>query len=339
MNTANTTHYSNLLQTPGVITSEDVLRLRREVFQDGFVNQAEAEAVFALNDSIEEACREWSDFFIEAMSIFVVDQAEPRGYVSIQNANWLMHAISNDGVIKSATELELLVKILAKSTSSPQTLIQFALLQVSLAVVEGEGPLKCGTLLQKGAIGEAEVELLRTILYAAGGDNSLTISKQEAEILVQLNDQTSGADNHPSWQHLFVGATANYLMAACGGKAPSREEALAREEWLNDIEVDVGGFMKDVTSGFGQMFSSSFFDDVFTSSHRQMEKAWKKRNDAFEASMNQAEAIDSSEAKWLVDRINRDGEIDTNEKALLKFIKEESGSIDPALQALFHKVA
>lgn len=338
MNEVNYKPYADLLQTAGTITAADVLKFRRDVFNDGIVNQAEADALFAFNDATDTVCDEWNEFFIEAMTCFVVEQAEPRGYVSVENANWLMHSISKDGVVKSSTELELLVKTLAKATSSPQTLIQFAMLQVSLAVVEGQGVLRNRTQ-KPGVISEEEVELLRTILYASGGDNNMSISKQEAEVLVQLNDQTNGAENHSSWQQLFVRATANYLMAASGATPPSRLEALAREEWLNEDEADTAGFMGEMLSGFGKMFSADFFDDIFTSSHRQMENAWKKRNVAFEQATQSAERIDLAEAKWLVEHINRDGEINDNEKALLQFIKKESPSIDPVLAEMINKVA
>ena len=156
---------------------------------------------------------------------------------------------------------------------------------------------------------------------------------------MQLNDKTDGAANHPSWQNLFVRATANYLMAACGTSAPSRQEALAREEWLEDTKIDTAGLLGEVASGFTAMFSADFFDDIFTSSHVQMERAWKKRNDELAVANRQAEAIDAVEAQWLVDRINRDGVINDNEKALLAFIGKESPSIDPAVKAMIEKIA
>lgn len=43
------------------------------------------------------------------------------------------------------------------------------------------------------------------------------------------------------------------------------------------------------------------------------------------------------EAKWVAERILRDGAVDENERALLAFLKKESPSVDPSLQALFKK--
>jgi hypothetical protein len=42
--------------------------------------------------------------------------------------------------------------------------------------------------------------------------------------------------------------------------------------------------------------------------------------------------IDDDEAKWLIAKIERDGEIDDNEKFLLKTIKEKATSLPPTLR-------
>ena len=161
MHSENYGPYAELLEKPGEISARDVLRFRREVFQDGIVSQLEADAVFAFNDAVAVKCTEWNEFFVEALTDYTVMQAEPRGYVSNANAQWLANRISHDGVVDSVSELELLVRVLAKSTQCPAALAGFALAQIAYAVVEGEGPLARGLQLTKGVIGEAEVDLLR----------------------------------------------------------------------------------------------------------------------------------------------------------------------------------
>ena len=50
-----------------------------------------------------------------------------------------------------------------------------------------------------------------------------------------------------------------------------------------------------------------------------------------------AEIVNQEEADWLAERIGRDGELHENEKALLRFLHEESPSIHPALTPLIEK--
>ena len=54
---------------------------------------------------------EWQEFFVEAVTDFIVHQEKPRGYISQENADWLMRAISDDAMVTSMVELELLVAV------------------------------------------------------------------------------------------------------------------------------------------------------------------------------------------------------------------------------------
>ena len=315
------------------IQSEDVIMLRRDVFGDGVITRAEAEALFALDASCKDKCDEWPVFFCEAIADFVVHQEKPAGYISEENATWLIRSISRDGMVDTATELELLIKALEVAKSVPESLSAYALEQVAHAVVDGKGPLVGGRELQQGVIGKAETDLIRRILYAAAGDSNVGISRAEAEVLFRLNDSTIESANDPVWTELFVKALANSLMCASGYTPPPRDVALRQEAFFDNSQVDVGGF-------FGKMFASGL-RGVLNSyqQDRSIEEAWAERNDRNAHASGAAEAIDAGEAKWLAERIGRDGVLHENEKALLDFIKRESPSIHPDLQSLFDRVA
>ncbi|MCB1381809.1 MAG: hypothetical protein KDJ73_02530 [Notoacmeibacter sp.] len=316
------------------ITPEDVLMLRREVFQDGVVTRGEAESLFALDAACEHRCPEWHEFFIEAVCDFIVHQEQPRGYVSVDNADWLVRAISRDGTVDSASELEMLVKVIETATSVPDQLSAFALKQVAKAAIEGEGPLACGRKnLQKGVILEAEVGLIRRILYGYGSGGNSGITRAEAEVLFDLNDRTVAARNHPSWDDLFVKALANHLMCASGYTAPSREEALARETFFEEQDVQVGRFFSRMVSGGMSAILSAYRRDD------SIETYYAEKNARMDIEGRVAERVDQGEAEWLAARIGRDGRLHDNEKALLSFLRTQSPEIHPALKDLIDQVA
>jgi hypothetical protein len=201
----------------GKITADDVLELRHRVFWKGVVTSLDAEMVFVLNDRLgENSDAAWQLFFVEALVDYIVMQAQPAGYVSQENADWLIARISRSGHVDTACELELLVKALERAKLSPVKLVKFALEQVKVGVLEGDGFIGHNRKLEPGVMGDAEVEFVRRILYAFGGDGNIAVTQQEAEILFDINDATSEVDNHPAWSDLFVKALANFLMAASG---------------------------------------------------------------------------------------------------------------------------
>lgn len=318
----------------GVIGADDVLRLRGAVYANGVVSAEEAEWAFALDEACREACPEWTAFFVEALTDYVVRQVAPAGYVSDANATWLVDRISRDGVVKTASELEVLVKVLEAAVSSPPSLSAFALRQVAAAVLDGDGPLASGRSLERGVIGEAEVALMRRILYAFAGQGAIGVTREEAEVLFDLNDRSREADNHPAWSDLFVKAVANFLMAARGYSVLSREEALRREAWLDEPP-------RGVTALFGDITSTLLANGLkgIWSAWRQEESAQAARNREVEAETRVAETVTSDEVRWLADRIGRDGVLHENERALLRFLREESPDIHPSLRTLLDTAA
>jgi hypothetical protein len=315
------------------ITPLDVLELRQLVFRDGVVAAQEAEALFRVDEACTERCAEWAEFFVEAITDYIVHQEKPAGYVSAKNADWLIGAISHDGKVDTMTELEILVRVLEKAKFSTERLVAFTLSQVKHAVVEGQGPLLQGGQLVPGVIEKAEVDLLRRVLYAFGGDGNIAITRSEAEVLFEINDCVASARNDASWNDLFVKAIANFVMCASGYQAPTREEALRQENFLDRADADIGGFMARMASTGGREMLAAYRLSV------DIDADWEARNQWDGVCRRRAERVDNVEARWLAERIGKDGRLQENELALVKFIKETSPSIHPELRPLFEKVA
>jgi hypothetical protein len=228
--------------------------------------------------------------------------------------------------------MELLVSVLDRARWTPQSLVCFALEQVKDAVINGAGPLRSGKLLEPGVVTEADVDLLRGIIYSYGGDGNLAVTQPEAETLLDIDEATADADNHPAWGDLFVKAIANCVMTASGYAPPPREEALARDAWLDrrgDLTLD------KVAAGM-----AGGFKDLFDSySEQSIEERAIARLALQKVEIVTNEAVTLAEAAWLAHRLGRDGRLTPNERALLMFLKAESPSIHPSLQALVDKAA
>ena len=320
------------IKARGSIKDADVLKLRRNYYDDGIITAEEADAIFALNDACPVQDPAWADCFVETITDYLVEQAEPQGYLTAENAQWLIERIGRHGRIDSKTELELLINVLDKSRWAPQSLVRFALEQVKHAARSGTGPLRSGKF-EACIVSEADVDLLRRILYAAASDGCIAVTRAEAEVLFEIDETTAGCDNHPAWTGLFVKAIANCAMAASGYAAPPREVALAREAWLDRRGV----FSLDaILSGIGSGLKGFFADyRQQTTEERAIARLTRQK-----VEIVTHEAVKVAEAAWLAERIGRgDGKMTPNERALLLFLKTESPSIDPALRALVDTAA
>jgi hypothetical protein len=317
----------------GSIKDVDVLRLRGVFYDDGLISAQEAEALLELNAACAVQDPAWPALFIEALTDYVVNQAAPEGYLTAESAKWLTDRIAKDGTVARKTEIDLLLNVLDKSRWSPVSLSRLALSQVKRAVIDGDGPLRAGQVVEKGKISEPEVELVRRILYAFGGDGNVAVTRAEAEVLFEINDAIADPQANPAWTDLFVKAVTNVVMAASGQAVPTREEAMRRDAWLiqrNELSPK---------ALIAAMVSSSI--DAVRGAYQEQspeERALARlEHQRIEIITN--EAITQAEAAWLCERIGRDGRLTPNEAALIAYLKKESPNIHPDLQARVERLA
>lgn len=315
------------------IDEADVRELRRTTYRDGVVNSQEATAILALDRSCQIKCPQWAEFYVEALGDYIVYQTEPRGHVSEANAEGLIRAISVDGIVDTSTELELLLHVLRKAKSVPSKLSAFALKQVANAVLKGRGVLAANRAGSAGVVTAADVSMLRDVLYSVATGDNVAISRDEADVLFDINDATAMAANDPSWQVLFSKAVAASIMMVSNLNAPEADLLTTRKLWIDDNQVDVMSFLRKGFSGG----LSAFADKVMSANSVEAEAA--DRLAAQQEALSIAEAIDTEEAQWLAERIGRDGRLHDNEKELLQFIAREVRNIPQSLQPLMTKVA
>ena len=295
----------------GTISPEEILILRRAGWQDGKIDADEAEAIFAVNARIRDSSPAWTDFFVEALGEYIVNGAEPLGYVDEANADWLMARIDHDGTLESMTELELLVKLFERARSVPERLRTYAIAQIEKAVLHGEGPTRHGEALAAGTISDTETNLLRRLIFAPASDRPAGVSRAEADLLFRLKDAVLASHAGPDWKRLFIQGVGNYLMAYTSYEPLTRERAAELEEFLNRPSDGIGRFFArmarfDLQSGFTGVFGRRPARD-----HAAEESASRQ--------------VDGDERTWLDARIDSDQGVDEYEQALMDFLAEEGG--------------
>lgn len=312
-----TTQFRSLAEhavADGEIDAAEILGLRRSAWPDGRISADEAEAIFVVNDRIATPSAEWSDFFTEALVEFILNTAEPRGYVSDENAGWLIERVNHDGKLNSLTELELIVRVLEKAQSTPEALRAFALEQLERAVLTGEGPTRVGGELDPGSITSAECALIRRTIFSAGGDRPAAVSQCEAEMLFRIKDATLGAANAPEWEPLFVQGVGNYLQGWQGAKGLSRERAVELESFMETRSSNLGNFFRRMVKTNTNGLAQAVREVGFGRRRPSLDTAGQAAQD---------HALTETESLWLNARIDADDKVDALEEALLSFLHED----------------
>ena len=113
------------LLADGIIDADEVKELEAVLYEDGVIDKDEADFLFELNNAVsgKENAQEWKDFFIKAISSFVLDDETSPGEIDDDEAKYLYDQIKGDGQIDDI-EKALLENIKAKSKSFPALLAE-----------------------------------------------------------------------------------------------------------------------------------------------------------------------------------------------------------------------
>jgi hypothetical protein len=323
----------------GKVEPADILSLRRAIFADGVVSRDEAEALFDIERTRTAHNPEWSQLFVEALTDYTLNQEPPVGYLTDSTAEWVTGQLKRRKTPSTDADLELVTNIIEQAREVPASFSAFALGLAKQEVVYGDGPDARGRMHVSGRVTQADVITLQRILWGAGSEGLLAVSRDEAEALFSIADATTGADNAPEFDDLFAKAIGNYLLGATGHAVPSRDVSL---RWETEP-----AHKTDILSILGHVFgpngvSKELWPDEpmdFRTLKQDIELEHKTLNDARDADRALAEIMTPEKAGWLRDHVGKNGVMTGPEKALVRFIARESSALDASLKDVLSKVA
>ena len=321
----------------GKITAQDVLQLRGQVFPDGKVSTNEATAVFRLDQNCKIKDQAWTRFYVDVLTDYFLWHSDPRGYVDDQQAAQIIHEIGRDDHVDATSELELLINIVRWCTQCPESLPLLALGAIKESILNPDTACY-GSNRAPAVITPSDVELIRKVIYAPGSPGGFTVTRGEAGLMTTLDQAPDAEGNAATWPDLFAKAVANSLMFPRGAPiVPDAQEAKRRERWLEErgqIGDLLRGMRKAMLEGDIPFREAAKEIDLF-GTHRAREA--QKAHEAQVCEALTREAIDEEEAHWLIGKIGGAGGLSKGAVYLLRFIKNNSPSIHPALNPLFDK--
>jgi hypothetical protein len=300
----------------GSVKDADVLRLTQAIDRNGGISQAEANCLLALHKDCPVQAPAWKDFLVGVLTEHIVDHAEPEGYITAAKAKWLVSGISRDGRVETRAELDLLVSVIERARWVPASLVAFALAQVREAVIRGDGPLRTGEPATRGAIREREVGLVRALLCAFSDNGRIPITRTEAEILFDINDEIVPSLGCEAWTDLFVKASANLILAASGYSVPDRATALRAGDFSKrgfdglpaSLSASVEASLRPIRTAYGEQ----------SQEERSLARLERQRIEIVTG-----EDICNGEAGWLAVRFLSDSVLSPTEEALVGYFRRE----------------
>ncbi|MGK6316818.1 hypothetical protein [Neorhizobium sp. DT-125] len=196
--------------------------LRRYAFADGIRSSEDVLALFAIHESCPEHNPEWTTYFVESLTAYLVHGTEPAGLIDEAKAGWLMRTIAADGAVRSAAELELLLHAMEIASEVPESLSAFALDQIRLALEpDARGTYHASRPAAEG-IAAYDLAYIWRVLRGALERGRLMLSPLEARVLREIDALAAPSAHHPAWREM-MGAIVTL---------DRPQEALRSERWL-----------------------------------------------------------------------------------------------------------
>lgn len=316
----------------GNLRETDLIELAAGLDDATGPSRSDAEKLVAIHAEVATKDAGWRDFFIRTLSGHIVHAVEPSGYITLEKAEWLIQQIGRDGRVQTRTELDLLIDVLENARWAPRSLVVFGLEQVLQAVRQGDGPLRADEPRASGQLSDEEVEVMRRLIYAYGSDRCAALTREEAEILFDINDALDGTRINTAWTEFFVKAIANVIFAASGYAVPSREEALRAEAWFSGRpEAPAADVIKAIVR--------SGLDEVIGAYRQQsrVEETLNRLEREYFSIITDEEPV-SDDAAWLTERLGRSEALSLNEIALVSYFGDVKINVTPTLQEVLERV-
>jgi hypothetical protein len=205
------------------LTAEDALLLRRHMFPRGVVSIDEASQLVRVHTSAGETSREWDLWFVETLAIFMVMRIDPRGALDVANADFMIGALSQAGVVRSAAELELLLHCMEMAVDVPDVLTVLALDQLRLAILTGNGAYAQQRLAKRPGISQGDIDFIYRILRG-----SVVLYPSEITVIEAIDAIVRGDANHPAWASLVKSIALRDI-----------DGRVSAEPWLNMVAYDL----------------------------------------------------------------------------------------------------
>jgi len=323
------------IEAGGRVDGSDVLALRREVFEDRGVSREEVRSIFRINQTCAEKDESWRDFFIDELTFYFIQQVTPRGYLSEENARFLIEGVTRGGHKLGAAELGLVVNIVENAHRCPETLLVFALEALKDGVLD---PASCSFAAgrEPGVVTEADVELIRSLVHGTGGGGSYTVTRREADLLFELSRSSDSEANTESWRELFAAGVGSYLLfpAADVPEVESAEAIMERHAWFAS-QAKSGSFLK----ALGRALASPDFGEAIRSLDFFGRRARREREERKALRAERHAVVNEEEAAWLLAKLGPagGGELSEDERALLGFVRARADAVHVSLEPVMER--
>ncbi len=303
----------------GTIKESDIEALRAVISGQAALDQSSMDDLFRIHALCHLKPVAWSDLFIDAVTEFLVNEAQPIGYLTADQVRYLMERLERNGRLETRTEFDLILNIIATARWAPESLAATALNAVLAAIELGKGVARGNYESMPATLSSRDVALIRAILMDFGGDERRPLTRTELEVLIHIDECIGQGLRSTDWIELYVKAVANAILAASGYAVPVRSIALSN--CVGDAQNASEG------QGLSQEIDRTIATYVLqTAEERSIQRLEKQRIEIVTG-----DRVREADGIWIWERLEHQFAKNSHLSKLLAHLKSRGLELHPAL--------
>ncbi|MEP3197208.1 MAG: hypothetical protein ABJO57_05005 [Lentilitoribacter sp.] len=117
------------------IQPHDVFELRNTIYKDGITTQKQAATLVALEKVCTDKCADWTNYYVTSLADYILCHCEPHGGISDSNSDWLRRVITQNGLVRTQNEFQLLKSLLERAVPAAPSFCALVLDQLHQAML------------------------------------------------------------------------------------------------------------------------------------------------------------------------------------------------------------
>ncbi len=194
-------------------TEDDVCRLRQALYQPGPLSHKHAEHLLTTHKKIPAKNERWIQFFVDSLADFFLTRERDRLALHEAMEDRLLASIGASAPILDPGHQRLALRLFLRAADVSQRYRQLVLDTVHHHLQHDDHRLLSDLQRQAGSIDVIDLQLIRKLIYGAGGQYPVKIGQITADFLLKLDSPPFSFSSLDMWQSFFSKAMGHYFAA------------------------------------------------------------------------------------------------------------------------------
>jgi len=187
-------------------------KLQHLLYRSMPLSQSLVDEILETHRRMPAKDRLWTDFFLEALSDFFLTRKGDQVYLTDTAEERLFEAAGDENPITDPGFRHLLLRLLLRATKVSNRFQRQVLDMVQHHLMHDEQRLLIDLPRQPGTIDIVDLQLIRKLVYGAGGQYDRPIDQSTVNFLIELDQPSFTVIDQEAWRRFFRKAMSLHLV-------------------------------------------------------------------------------------------------------------------------------